>query len=110
MQDPLAGLGAQAAPSASQRNTSDPFGDLTEPSPPATAAAGWPTATVYQKNGITITFDFSKPPGNPSLTDIKATYTGTGGSPVTNFSLQVHNFPCFPLHASCKGAHTVSES
>jgi len=55
---------------------------------------------VYQKNGILITFDFSKPPGAPGLTDIKATYTGTGGATITNFSLQVPppppRFPTFP--------------
>ena len=84
---------AQAAPSASSRPAADPFADLTGPSS-SSAPAGWPTTKVFEKEGIVVSFDFSKPPGRPPVTDITATYTNTGLSHVTDFTLQVGTLLC----------------
>ncbi|KAN0009607.1 hypothetical protein ACTFIU_006904 [Dictyostelium citrinum] len=47
------------------------------------------TFLVYQKHGLNISYECSKPqPNNLSLTNINMVITNTGSSPITNFSLQ----------------------
>ena len=35
----------------------------------------FPSITAWEKDGIRVAFDFSKPSGQPAVTDITATYT-----------------------------------
>ncbi|KAK9814370.1 hypothetical protein WJX72_004689 [[Myrmecia] bisecta] len=82
-QDPLGGLfGSQPTTSAPAM---DAFGDLMgSPAP----QPSFPITTVFEKDGITVTFAFTKPPGQPSVTDIEASYTNASAAPVTDFTLQ----------------------
>lgn len=69
----------------------DSFGSTT----PAAQPLSFPTVTVFEKDGISITFAFSKPAGQPALTDIIATFNNSGGSQITGFALQVSILPTF---------------
>lgn len=106
-QDPLAalmgstgGLSSTRTPLAAppQRGSSDPFADLAgtgpapasplraQPQPPAQSTI--PPRTVYDKDGVSVVFAFSKPGGPPNLTDITATYRNSSDRTVSDFSLQ----------------------
>lgn len=39
---------------------------------PVAASPSFPSAKVYDRDGIAVTFNFTKPPGQPSVTDIEA--------------------------------------
>ena len=58
------------------------------PAPAAVEVLTYPSVTAWEKDGLKIAFDFSKPPGQPAVTDIVATYS-TSGAAVSDFSLQV---------------------
>ena len=61
--------------------------------PPTSAPASAPSnlqRTVYDKEGLSILFAFSKPAGQPSVTDIAATATFSGSGNVAGFVLQVN--------------------
>ncbi len=101
----LLNLGAgppSAAPAASSSGF-DPLGSLSDSSFGAPAAASsapaFPTITAFSKDGISVSFAFSKPPGQPNVTDITATYTNSDTAPVTGFSLQV--LYQYPAVCSC---------
>ena len=91
----LLNLGAgppSAAPAASSSGL-DPLGSLGDssfgaPLAPSSAPA-FPTITAFSKDGISVSFAFRKNPGQPSVTDVTATYTNSDAAPVTGFSLQV---------------------
>lgn len=82
------------APSASGPSA-DLFGNLNGSAEPRS----WPTTKVFEKDGIVVEFDFSMPEGRPTVTDIRATYSNTGASTITNFSLQV--LACQPSLGAC---------
>lgn len=88
----LGGGAPSAAPAASSSGF-DPLGSLSDSSfgapPAASSAPAFPTITAFSKDGVSVSFAFSKPPGQPSVTDISATYTNSDAAPVTGFSLQV---------------------
>jgi len=77
--DPLAGLfGGPSVPATN--------------SAPAAAAGGgdmqkFPPMTVFQKNGLTITFALRKPA--PDKTQIMATFTNASGSELSNLDFKV---------------------
>lgn len=48
-----------------------------------------PSITAWEKDGLQVAFDFSKPAGSPGVTDIDATYTNSGTETVSDFALQV---------------------
>lgn len=54
----------------------------------------YPSVTVFEKDGVSVSFAFAKPPGQPGAVDIAATYSNAGPSPVTGFTLQVHQSLC----------------
>ena len=54
---------------------------------PAPSAA--PSITAFEKEGLRITFAFSKPVGRPEQTDVRGTYTNAGPVLMSNFILQV---------------------
>ena len=94
MQD-LLNLGAgppSGAPAASS-STFDALGSLGDSSygtsSAQSSAPAFPPITAFSKEGINVAFAFSKPPGQPNVTDITATYTNSDAAPVTGFSLQV---------------------
>lgn len=90
--------GLPSAASAASSSGFDPLGSLSDSSfgaPPAQSSApAFPTITAFSKDGISVSFAFSKPLGQPNVTDIIATYTNSDAAPVTGFSLQVpHQLP-----------------
>ena len=48
----------------------------------------FPPITAWEMDGIRVAFEFSKPPGQPAVTDITATYT-TASTAASDFTLQV---------------------
>jgi hypothetical protein len=84
------------APSAAAPSAADPLAALGFGPAAAAPPAAFPSVTVFQKDGVSITFAFAKPPGAPGQTDITATYTNSGPAPVTGFTLQVG--PLHPRH------------
>ena len=88
----LGGGPPSAAPAASSSGF-DPLGSLGDSSfgaPPAPSSPpAFPTITAFSKDGISVSFAFSKPSGQPNVTDVAATYTNSDAAPVTGFSLQV---------------------
>ena len=95
------GAGAPSAAHTASSSGFDPLGSLGESSfgapPAASSAPAFPTITAFSRDGISVTFAFSKPPGQPGVTDISATYTNSDATPVNGFSLQVRQFPCLLL-------------
>eukprot|EP00873_Tetraselmis_striata_P041902 jgi/Tetstr1/462166/TSEL_007231.t1 len=86
--------GAPAAP-AGGLNLDDLFGGGASAPVPATAATAaaapslFPSVTPFHKDDVQIVLSFSKPqPDSPGVTDIRATISNTGATPVGNFSLQ----------------------
>jgi hypothetical protein len=59
------------------------------PAAPA-AAPAFPSITAWEKDGVRVALDFSKPPGQPAVTDITATYT-TASSAISDFTLQARD-------------------
>ncbi len=53
------------------------------------AAPAFPPITAWEKDGLRVGFEFSKPPGNPQATEIVATYTNSGSETASDFTLQV---------------------
>lgn len=87
-QDPLAALmGGPAAPVSQPPAALDPFGDLLGGGAPA-AGPSFPSIVAFEKDGLRINFDFSKPAANSQQTTIKATYTNSGPAPFTDFVFQ----------------------
>jgi len=52
---------------------------------PSASAQRFPSMTAFQKNGLTVVFDFDKPA--PNLTVIMVSATNSTPTPMTNFSL-----------------------
>ena len=97
---------ASAAPSSGlDALGSSSFGDAFGAAPSASASPpAFPTVTAFAKDGISVSFAFAKPPGQPNITDITATYTNSDAAPVTSFSLQVRSDPCrFEPCGGCDG-------
>lgn len=93
--DLLGGLGGgppAAAPSTSSGGLGD-LGDLLGGgASTATAAAptsGIPSIVGWEKNGLSVKFDFSKNPANPSVLQIMLTATNSTSSPMGNYSFQI---------------------
>lgn len=67
----------------------DPFaalmGDVPTPMPSSPAFA---PIVAWQADGLSATFAFNKPPGQPASTEITATYTNSSTTPVSDFNLQ----------------------
>ena len=76
---------SQPAAAAYSNGFDDMFGAA---APAAVEVRTFPSVTAWEKDGLKIAFDFSKPPGQPAVTDIVATYS-TSGAAVSDFSLQV---------------------
>ena len=81
-------------PSTAHAGTSGGFdalgglGDAFGSAAPASAPS-FPPITAFSKDSVSVSFAFSKPPGQPHVTDITATYTNSDAAPVSGFSLQV---------------------
>ena len=103
----LFGLGDAQAPAAAA--ASDPLADLGFGAPAAPAAApAFQPITVFDKDGVRVGFAFTKPPGQPGLTDISATFTNSAAAPVTAFSLQVRGLHLRVVTMSaCQNAASV---
>mmetsp|Transcript_5047 Transcript_5047/g.14511 ORF Transcript_5047/g.14511 Transcript_5047/m.14511 type:complete len:886 (-) Transcript_5047:647-3304(-) len=90
--DLFGGIGGDApAPSHSQKPSaaSTELDDLFGPPAPAPAPEpAVPSITAWEKDGLQVAFDFSKPAGSPGVTDIDATYTNSGTETVSDFALQ----------------------
>lgn len=73
------------------QSTSDLLGDLVSGAPPASVtkeSSPFPSVDVFQSKALKVTFSFSKPPGKPQSTLIKAVYTNMSSTPYTDFIFQ----------------------
>jgi AP-1 complex subunit gamma-1 len=93
--DLLAGLFGDSTPTAPAASTAassyggldDLFGSVAITTPPAATAAQFPPAVVWQGNGITVTFHYSRVDSNPKLLSVVAHFTSTVA--VSSFEFQV---------------------
>ena len=73
--------------------------------PPAAAspplAPQFPPITAWEKDGLRVSFEFDKPAGTPSATEVMATYTNSGNDNVSDFTLQVHTAAAGQCHRAC---------
>uniref|UniRef100_A0A7I4AYD3 AP-1 complex subunit gamma n=1 Tax=Physcomitrium patens TaxID=3218 RepID=A0A7I4AYD3_PHYPA len=77
--------GATKGPSAAV----DPFSDLAASAMAAPSPApGIPSIVALQTSRLKITFDFTKPPGSPQMTVIKACYSNLSSNLLTDFVFQ----------------------
>jgi AP-1 complex subunit gamma-1 len=89
--DLLAGLFGDSSPTAPAASTA--YGGLDDLfssvaiTPPAAAANQFPPAVVWQGNGITVTFHYSRVDSNPKLLTVLAHFTSTVA--VSSFEFQV---------------------
>jgi AP-1 complex subunit gamma-1 len=104
LSDLLGGGGGAAAPAPPPRaelsgfGGSDPLASLLAPAAPAPAAAPPPAGppgvlgppiAMFSREGVTVAFQASKPPGEPpSTTLVTGFYTNASAAPVTDFLLQ----------------------
>lgn len=56
---------------------------------PAAPAGGIPSIIGWEKNGLSVKFDFSKNPANPNVLQIMLTATNSTPQPMANFSFQI---------------------
>lgn len=68
--------------------TADLLGDLGMGVTTANDYLQFPSIEVFQSKALKVTFDFTKPPGKPQTTLIKATYTNLSTTPYSNFIFQ----------------------
>eukprot|EP00271_Cylindrocystis_brebissonii_P016401 TRINITY_DN3990_c1_g1_i1.p1 TRINITY_DN3990_c1_g1~~TRINITY_DN3990_c1_g1_i1.p1 ORF type:complete len:916 (+),score=200.04 TRINITY_DN3990_c1_g1_i1:218-2965(+) len=69
----------------------DPFGDFgfaSQAAPPPPPQPAFPGIVALEKNGLKVCFDFVKPPGNPQATTVRATYSNSSPSQLTDFLFQ----------------------
>ena len=81
-------LGGDHAPAPSTSGTASGFDDLLSHSTPSTSPQIEPF-TAFEKDGIRVVFQASKPAGQEAVTDITASYSNASGQAISNFSLQV---------------------
>mmetsp|Transcript_3763 Transcript_3763/g.4217 ORF Transcript_3763/g.4217 Transcript_3763/m.4217 type:complete len:885 (-) Transcript_3763:299-2953(-) len=93
--DILGAFGSQPAPAPAAPAPvagADPFAGMMgggAPAPAPAAPGTFPPVIGWQKNGVTVTFNCTKPnPAQPALTNIVAVYTNSTPTPITNFALQ----------------------
>ena len=65
------------------------FDDLLGGPSSSEASPSFPNIVAWQKDGITVTFSFSKPAGHPEVTQIEGSYSNTSDAAISDFSLQV---------------------
>ncbi len=85
---------AAGAAAAHRPQVSTDLDDLFGAPAPVAAAAPppvpeFPPITAWEKDGLRVEFQFSKPLGTPSSTEVSATYANSGGEAVSDFTLQV---------------------
>lgn len=89
----LLGGGGRAAPPAAAAATADPLAGLfgapaAAPAPLPAAPSAAQTITAYQSGPLTVAFRLERVPGDPSATEILASYSNTGDAPLEAFTLQ----------------------
>mmetsp|Transcript_26730 Transcript_26730/g.70238 ORF Transcript_26730/g.70238 Transcript_26730/m.70238 type:complete len:874 (+) Transcript_26730:75-2696(+) len=88
----LGGLGAAPTPAVAPPANGGGLGDLlgggltTPAAPPAGAI---PPITAWEKNGLTVRFDFSKNPSAPDVIQIMMTATNSTPMPMENYEFQI---------------------
>lgn len=83
--------GLRSTPQACLKQHACMHADLTGP-PSSSPTPPVPTTyqrVVFNKEGVSIAFAFSKPPGQPAVTDISASISNNGSATVAGFVLQV---------------------
>uniref|UniRef100_A0A7N0T865 AP-1 complex subunit gamma n=1 Tax=Kalanchoe fedtschenkoi TaxID=63787 RepID=A0A7N0T865_KALFE len=113
---PLAALEALPSPLASAK-ASSPAGsgsmmdllDGVSPVQPASDKNGqpYPSVVAYESSSLKIMFDFSKPPGNPQTTHIKATFTNKTANTYSDFIFQAAVPKFLQLHLDPASSNTL---
>uniref|UniRef100_A0A7N0UKA1 AP-1 complex subunit gamma n=1 Tax=Kalanchoe fedtschenkoi TaxID=63787 RepID=A0A7N0UKA1_KALFE len=116
---PLAALDALSSPSISAK-ASSPAGsgsmmdllDVVSPVKPAPDNNGpaYPSAIAYESSSLKIMFDFSKPPGKPQTTNIKATFTNKTANAYSDFIFQAAVPKFLQLHLDPASGNTLPAS
>ncbi|CAM8916118.1 unnamed protein product [Rhodiola kirilowii] len=116
---PLAALEPLSSPSVSAK-TSSPAGsgslmdllDVANPAQPAPDKNGqaYPSTIAYESSSLKIMFDFSKPPGNPQTTHVKATFTNKTANVYTDFIFQAAVPKFLQLHLDPASSNTLPAS
>ena len=85
------------------------FDDLLGGPTPSAASPSFPNIVAWQKDGITVTFSFSKPAGHPEVTQIEGSYSNTSDTAISDFSLQVRLWLSSSTSAAAQqaDAHTL---
>ncbi|KAF8039447.1 hypothetical protein BT93_B1859 [Corymbia citriodora subsp. variegata] len=82
------------------------------PSPPAPENNGpaYPSVIAFESSSLRITFDFSKSPGNPQITVIKATFTNLSSNVYVDFVFQAAVPKFLQLHLDPASSNTLPAS
>ncbi|KAJ4711141.1 AP-1 complex subunit gamma [Melia azedarach] len=70
----------------------------------------YPSVVAYESSSLTLTFSFSKPPGNPQTTMIQATFTNLSPNVFTDFIFQAAVPKFLQLHLDPASGNTLPAS
>ncbi|KAJ0038201.1 hypothetical protein Pint_23024 [Pistacia integerrima] len=105
-------LPARASPggSASMMDLLDGFGPTDSPPKPEDNGSAYPSIVAFKSSALKLTFDFSKPPGNPQTTVIQATFTNLSPDVYTDFIFQAAVPKFLQLHLDPASGNTLPAS
>ncbi|CAJ1931490.1 unnamed protein product [Sphenostylis stenocarpa] len=110
---PVSPLDDLSSVSLSSKPTSNavPMMDLLDgfaPSPPTeNNGPVYPSITAFESNSLSLTFNFSKQPGNPQTTVIQATFTNLTSNTFTDFVFQAAVPKFLQLHLDPASSNTL---
>ncbi|XP_075657959.1 AP-1 complex subunit gamma-2-like [Castanea sativa] len=114
---PVASLEELALPSSLSGQATTPVGaapmmDLLDgfvsnPPKPENNGSVYPSVVAFESSALRITFDFSKPPGNPQTTSIQATFTNLSPNVYTDFIFQAAVPKFLQLHLDPASSNTL---
>ncbi|XP_044488303.1 AP-1 complex subunit gamma-2-like [Mangifera indica] len=105
-------LPARTSPggSASMRDLLDGFAPAVSPPKPEDNGPAYPSIVAFESNTIKLTFNFSKPPGNPQTAMILATFTNLSPDIFTDFIFQAAVPKFLQLHLDPASGNTLPAS
>ncbi|XP_062159659.1 AP-1 complex subunit gamma-2-like isoform X2 [Alnus glutinosa] len=117
---PVSSLEGLSSPSSLSARATSPVGaapmmDLLDgfvPNPPIPENNGpvYPSVIAFESSSLRISFDFSKPPGNPQTTSIQATFTNLSPNVYTDFIFQAAVPKFLQLHLDPASSNTLPAS
>lgn len=86
MSSPVASPTSQPSPMTMQPQQTQPMAAAA--AAPAATPTSFPSITVFEKNGLTIAFDFQKQPNNPAVTAINCRFMNSSPVEMSSFLFQ----------------------